>query len=62
MTTSTATKPIPTPLAADIANIHIRLKHARDDNNPNHNPQTCEGCYACVLEHQLNRLLDKLPR
>jgi hypothetical protein len=59
----TATHPnIPAQLAADLTNTLTRLRHARADANPNHETSTCDGCFACVLERQLNRLVDRLPR
>jgi hypothetical protein len=60
--TMTPTQLIDARLVADLASTLTRLRHARADCDPNHNSLYCEGCYACALERQLNRLADRLPR
>lgn len=57
MTTATHPK-----LAADLTNTLIRLRDARADGDPQHNPATCHGCIICIAQRKLDRLCDQLPR
>lgn len=57
---TTATR-IPAQLAADITNTLSRLRHARADGDPHHNPANCHGCIICIAERKFNRLCDQLP-
>ena len=59
MTTATHTPP---QLAADLTQTLTRLRNARADGDPQHNPATCHGCIICIAQRKLDRLCDQLPR
>lgn len=59
MTTATD---ISAELAANLADTLTRLRHARADGDPKHNPAACHGCIICIAQRKLDRLCDQLPR
>jgi hypothetical protein len=51
------------PLHSMIREALERLRQARADGDPDHNPQRCSGaCVICTNQRHLNRLLDRVQR
>jgi hypothetical protein len=61
--TMTPTSLIPAHVVLELADTLKRLRQARADGDPNHDPRVCINCYICTTEKWLNRLIDKhIPR
>lgn len=59
----TTTLQPPPQLVRDLAAALQRLKEARADGAPDHQPHLCNTvCIVCVREKHLNHLVERLPR